>query len=455
MPVSKEITRLEQSNVRLTLTIPKEDLASDYRKFLADFAKTAHIPGFRKGKAPPAVLEGKFGKALKDEALGKILEEAIEGVFGGDSLAADEKPLHYSQPRMEGEPALDLESDLSISLVYDVRPKVALGQWKGLEAEIPEVEVTDEDLARELEAVRDRNSFVIDRDDDAQARDGDIATISYRELGEDGEPVADSGRDDMAYTVGSGKSEYKYDGEIVGMKKGETKDFEKSFPEAAEGDADASPLAGQTVRLRLTLSALKEKKMPDLDDELAQDVDEKFATLDDLKNSIRDRLRESLEERLQQEKITRLLDKVLETTPVALPESMVRAEIGGRIGALGRNFGMSQEAVMRMFGAGGADLEANMRGAAEKALRASLVVDEIARERGVEATDEEAREEIRKMLGAADEADQEELRRREDENLDFARENIRIRKTHELLLAENAIKTGARASYLDFMANNG
>ena len=461
MPVTKEITRLEKSNVRMTLTIPKEEVASGYRNLLAEYTKEAQIPGFRKGKVPPQVLERKFGEALKGEALGKILEKAVEEAFEGDSLPADERPLPYSRPEMEGEtPTLDVENDMVISFVYDVKPTVVVGQWKGLEVEVPESAVSDEDLARELEAVRERNSFVMDRDDDAEAQTGDIVTISYCELDESGEPLPDTGRDDFVYTLGSGQSDYMYDDEIAGMKKGETKEFVKTYPEAAEGDPPGrgSLLAGQTVRMRLTLTTVKEKKLPDLDDELAQDVDEKFQTLDDLRKSIRDRMEASLDARLRELRISGLIEKIRETTPITLPESMVRVEIGGRISALGRNFGMSPEATMQMLASGGGGLdnvEAQWRPSAEKALYAGLIVDALIDDLKIETSDEDLKQELEKLASAAGESEDDVRERYSDEQLEYLKNDIAERKCFDMLLAENTLRAGSRVSYLDLMANNG
>jgi len=460
VPVSKEITRLEKSNVRLSLTIPKEDLVSGYRDVLGDYTKNVQIPGFRKGKVPANVLERKFGEALRGEALGKILEKAIEEVFDDENMPRDEKPLAYSQPKMEDEPKLDLEKDLTFSLVYDVMPTVSVGQWKGLEAEVPEAQVGDEDIARELEAVRERNSFVLDRDDGAKAQNDDIVTVTYCEIDESGAPVPDSQRDDFTYTLGKGQNAYMFDDEIAGMAKGETREFAKTYPEASgEEPAGERPFfAGRTMKLRVTLTALKERKLPDLDDELAQDVDEKFKTLDDLRKNIRERLESSLEARVRELRINGLMEKIRENTPVVLPESMIRAEIGGRIGALGRNFGMQPDAVMRMLTSDGgnlADVEASWRPGAEKSLHASLIIDALIEEQKIEVSDDELKLELEKLAADSGSSEEEVRERYGEEQLGYLKESLKERKFFDLLLAENTVKTGSRVSYLDLMANNG
>jgi len=456
MSVSKEITRLEKSNVKLTLTIPKEEALSQYHDVLKEYAKNAQIPGFRKGKAPQEVLERKFGEALKGEALGKIIEKAVDEVFSDDSLPRDERPLPYSQPLVEEAPKLDLDQDLTFSLVYDVLPPVHVGQWKGLKVEVPEAAITDEDLARELEEVRERNAFVLDRDDDAKAQKGDVVTVSYCEVGEDGEEIPNSRRDDFVFTLGSGTNIYEIDDDIIGMKKDETKEVTKTYP---EGDVAEQPLAGKTKKLRITLTALKEKKLPDLDDELAQDVDEKYNTLDDLKNSIRERLEKSLTLRMRDLKINKLLEKIMENTPVTLPESMVRVELEGRLRSLARRFGTDVDGVLRMLAQTGTnpdELEKNWRASAEKSLHSRLIIETIMEEQHIEVTDTDIERELGKI--AADTGKPlEDVKKEygEAQAAEYVRDSIRETKLFELLLTENTIKTGSKANYLDVMGNNG
>jgi trigger factor len=452
--VTKNITRLDKSNVKMSLTIPQAEVAAQYHDLLKDYAKNAQIPGFRRGKAPQEVLERKFGEALKGEALGKLIEKAIDEVFSDQSLPRDERPLPYAQPRIEEAPEFDLDRDLTFSMVYDVLPPVKLGQWKGLEVEVPEVSIADDDLARELEEVRERNSVVIDRDDNAQAQRGDVATINYCELGEGGEELPDLRRDDFVFTLGSKTSIYQIDDDVVGMKKGETKEVTKTYA----NDEAVSSVAGKTIKLRITLTALKEKKLPDLDDDLAQDVDEKFNTLDDLKNSIRERLEKSLTLRMRDLKINKLLEKMIENTPVTLPESMVRVELDGRLRNLARRFGTDVEGVVRMLAQTGTDpaeIEKNWRAAAEKALHSRLIVETLMQEQHIEASDADVEQELEKI--AVDTGKPlEEVKKQygDDQMMEYIRDSVRESRLFDLLLAENTIKTGSKANYLDVMGNN-
>ena len=454
MSVTKNITRLDKSNVKMSLTIPQAEVAAQYNDLLKDYAKNAQIPGFRRGKAPQEVLIRKFGEALKGEALGKIIEKAVDEVFSDQTLPRDERPLPYSQPRIDEAPEFDLDRDLTFSMVYDVLPPVTVGQWKGLTVEVPDVAITGDDLARELEEVRERNSVVLDRDDNAPARQGDVATINYVELGEGGEELPDSRRDDFVFTLGSKTNIYQIDDDVAGMKKGETKEINKAYP---EGEA-SGPLAGKTVKLRITLTALKEKKLPDLDDDLAQDVDEKFNTLDDLKNSIGERLEKSLALRMRDLKINKLLEKMIENTPVTLPESMVRVELEGRLRNLARRFGTDVEGVLRMMAQTGTDpaeIEKNWRASAEKALHSRLIVETIMEEQHIEASDADVEQEFAKIAADTNRPLEEVKKQYGDAQMrDYVRDSVRESRLFDLLLAENTIKTGSKANYLDVMGNN-
>jgi trigger factor len=452
--VSKEITRLDHSAVKLTFKVDKEDVRGRYDEIVNDHVKTIQIPGFRKGKVPREVLERKFGALLKEEALNSLFGKTISDVFEDETFPKDDQPLPYSTPRIDGEPVLDLENDLVFSIIYDVLPKLTVGPWKGLEVEVPDVSVSDEDLNRELEEIRERNAIVFDRDDEDVAAENDVVTINYCELDGENTPVKGSEREDFVFTLGSGYNLYGFDNDIVGMKKNETKDIVKTFPE----DYTHKDLAGKTVTIRVTLTALKEKKLPELDDDLAQDVDEKYKTLDDLKNSIKDRLSKKLEKRLRDLTVSKILEQVLETTPIDLPESMLRIELDARWKNLARRFGVSPEELEKSLERSGQKPEKireEWKGDAEKALKSRLIVETLMNDLGLEASEEETEKEIETITSASDASPESIAEYYKQENVrEFLREDIKERKLFDIFLAENRIKKGEQKKYLDFMSDN-
>jgi trigger factor len=466
--VSKEITKLEHSNLKLTLTVGKDGTRTEYDALLADYSKSVQIPGFRKGKVPKDVLVRKFGEALKGEAMGRIIEKSIAEVFDDETFPKENKPLPYSSPELQDEPVLDLDKDFQFSVVYDVLPQVKVEKWQGLELEVPDVSITDEDINRELEAIRERNAIVQDKDDGEQACAGDVVTVNYSELGENGEPLAGTERQDFVFTLGSGYNIYKFDDDLVGMKKGESKDFEKTYPadfsdplsadqSAVDQNSVDKELAGKTKKLRVTLTALKVKNLPELDDDLAQDVDEKFKTLEDLKHSIRERLDKDLDRRFKEIKINKLLEKIMETTPVEIPESMTRLELDSRWRNLARRFNTDTEGLYKIMGSksqGAQSILESWKPDANRALHSRLIVETLIKELGLEASDEEVAQEIETQAAASGAAEEVKKYYEQEQLREYLKEDIKEQKFFDRLLTENTIKPGQKENYLDFISNN-
>jgi len=447
--ISKEIKRLDKSNVAMSVTVPKEDILAQYNDMLKEYSKSLQIPGFRKGKVPQSVLEQKFGEALKGDALGRIIESTMQDIFKEGALPRSEKPLPYATPQLKEEDLkLDFDKDLSFTVIYDVIPEVKIGQWKGFTIDYPYAEVEKEDIDRELEEIRDRNAFVLDCDDSAAAKKGDVVTIDYQIMEEDGVTPMSISRKDMAITL-DGKNVFKFDDYIIGMKKGETKSFEKKF----EDDYFDPTLTGKSRKVQITISLIKEKKLPDLSDDLAQDVDEKFKTLDDLKNSIKDRLNKTLESRLKDKKLSALLEKIMETTPVIIPESMINAEVEGRLRRIARYYNTTAEIMMQLTGE---EQMKEMRDASQRALHSRLIIETLIEEQKIETTDDELSNEIEKIASEHN-ADINEIKKQyeSEEAKEYLKEDIKEKKIIDMLFAENTLKQGKKENYLAFMSDNG
>jgi trigger factor len=454
--VTKEITRLEKSSVKLSVTVGKNDVQSEYDGLLKEYSKSIQIPGFRKGKVPKEVLVRKFGDALKGETIGKIIEKSVGEIFDDEAFPRENKPLPYSRPEIQDEPKPDFDNDLQFSVVYDVLPVVKIEKWEGLEAEVPDVSIEDEDIARELEIIRERNSIVQDKNEGEPAASGDVATVNYCELDIDsGETLAGSEREDFTFTLGSGNNIYHFDDEVTGMKKGETKAFSKTYPE----DFAGKDLAGKTKKLKVTLTGLKVKRLPDLDDDLAQDVDEKFKTLDDLKNNIRERLNKDLENRLRGLKVSKILEKIMEITPVEIPESMLRVELDSRWRNLARRFQTDTDGLFRIMGNSEERAKAILeewKPDAIRALHSRLIVEKLMEDLKLEASEDDAEKELIRLAEETGTSIDEVRKYYENERMkDYLLEDIKEHKVFDILLEKNTIKTGKKEKYVDLAANNG
>ncbi|MCL1993533.1 MAG: trigger factor [Spirochaetes bacterium] len=442
MAATKEFTRLENSSGKLSLTVPKEDVRQKYQKMVNEYLKTISLPGFRKGKVPQSVLERKLGDGLKEDLKARLIEEALTQAFE-DEAFQKYLPLNYSTPEMKDAPELDFDSDFNFSVVYDVYPEVKLDKWKGLEVTVPWAEITDADLQRELEGVREANSYVSDRGEEDTARTGDVATVDYLVVDkENGQEIAE--RKDFTFTIGSGNIQYKLEDGVLGMKKGENKEFETE----AEGKA---------ALVKATLVTLKEKHLPELDDELAQDVSEKFNTLDDLKNDIRKNLTETLEEHLKGLKIEALMAAVKEKTEIVLPESMIRAELKRQWYTMARRSGVDENILNSMLkNAGESGFENLMndervRKQVESAICSRLIMQSIMEEEKIEAGDAEITEAISKIVDSPDEVEAVKAQYQKSGMTDEMARDIEFSRLSDLLLAENSFILGEKQEYLDLM----
>ena len=393
MKLNKEFTKLEKSAVKLTVTVEKSDVQETYKTILDKYVKNAQIPGFRKGHVPAAVLERKFSDALKQDALSEIIDKSLNEVFENEK---ENRPLPYAQPVMEQFPELNLDSDLSYTVTFDVFPKIEVKDFSGITVKEPQVEITDKDIERELTAIQERNAVVMDKKDSETVAKDDIVTINYSELDENDKEIKGSKREGFVFTVGTGENIYKIDDEIIGMKKNETKQITKTYSKD-EKDAD---LAGKTKKISVTVTSLKIRNLPALDDELAQDVNEKFKTLEDLKNDIKRSLETAKNRKISELKNNSLLSQLVEKNPFDIPVSMLQAELDGRWRMMAQQFQTTPEQLEKMVTASGQTKETMLEqwtGDSEKMLKSRIIVDSLIREKNISVTPEEIEEQYAKI----------------------------------------------------------
>jgi trigger factor len=450
MIVSQEIKKLEKSAVELKLTIAQAAARAEYDGLLAKYVKDAMLPGFRRGKVPLSVLEKKFGEGLKAEALQTLVDKSLHEVFE----TIDEKPLSYSQPEIiDKNLELSLDKDFTFTLRYDIFPKFDLPAYKGIEVEEPQVTLGQEDEKRELELIQEQNSMVIDKAGDAKGvvkvAKGDTVTVNYVELDSAATEIENTRRQDFVFTVGSGYNYYKIDEEIVGMKKDAEKNLSKSYPE----DFETRELASSTRSLKVKVTAIKEKKLPEINDELAQDVSEEFHTLADLKKSINDRLVKNVENAVRQKNIDAVLEKVAAQTSFELPESMIRAEMENTWRNFAGNSRMRPEQLEQMVGPEGKQrMLDEWKPQSEVALRRRLVMEKILEAEQIECSPEELESELATQADAS-KITLEEARDYFTKNglMNYLEHDVRDRKLADFLLATSKIKKGKKLSYVDLI----
>ena len=347
-----------------------------------------NIPGFRKGKAPRAVVEGMYGaEVFYQDAMGELAPKAFE--FG----------LDESKLRMVGTPSIidvNVTDDRTASYTFEVTlyPEVTLGQYKGLEAERKDESVSDEDVDNELNSVRKRNARMIDIDDRA-AEMGDTVDIDFDGY-LDGERFDGGKAEGYSLELGSNSFVPGFEDQIVGMKIGEEKDIDITFPENYTPE-----LAGKAVVFKIKLNGITAPELPELDDEFAKDVSE-FDTLDEYKGSLRENLEKRKKDEAENDFRANVLKQAVNNLKAEIPECMILEKVEQTIRDYASNFGMTDRSVplenlKEMMGLSDEVVENNIRPAAEFQVKTDLLLDKIKDEEKLEVTEEAFNEYLNKV----------------------------------------------------------
>lgn len=449
MKFTKEFKNLEKSAVELTVTIAKKDVAETYENTLKNYVKNAQIPGFRKGHVPANVLERKYGDSIKADTLGTLIDQSFDEIFKEET---ENRPLPYAQPTMEKAPELDITKDLTYTVKYDVFPKVEVKDFAGVNVKEPQVTITDDDLSDELKTIQERNATVTEKKDGVVEKDN-IVTINYVEVGEDGKEIADTKREDYVFTVGSGENLYKIDDEVVGMKKDETKEITKNYKK----DFENSDLAGKTVKLNVTVKAVKIRDIPALDDDFAQDVNDKYKTLQDMKDDLKKNMELAVSRRVKEMKNNSLLEQLVEKNKFDIPASMLAAELDGRWRMMAQQFQTTPEQLDKMIAASGQSKEAMLNewtGDSEKMLKSRIIVDSLIRARNISVTPEEIEEQYKRIADEGGMTVEEVKKHYEDpRSKEYLIDDTKENKLYDQLYKEVKVSKGDKISFKDLFNN--
>ena len=427
--LTTEFTSLEKSAVKLTVTIAKKDVQESYNGVLAKYTKNAQIPGFRKGHVPANILERKYGEGIKADALSEIIDSSLNEIFEKET---ENRPLPYQQPAMEKVPELDLTKDLTYSVTYDVFPKVEVSNFSGITVKEPQVTISDKDLENELKAIQERNSVVIDKKADEPAEKDNIVTVDYEE--ENGEK-----RNGYVFTIGSGEDAYGIEDQIIGMKKDETKEFEKD-----------------SKKIKVTVKTIKVRNLPALDDELAKDVSEKFKTLDDLKKDISRNMEVAKNRKISEIKSQSLLEQLIEKNPFEIPASMLAAELDGRWRMMAQQFQTTPEQLKKMIESSGQTTESMLKewtGDSEKMLKSRIIVDSLIKSKNISVTPEEIEEQYKKIAEEGG-MDVEEVKKHysDPRSKEWLIDDTKEQKLYNELYKEVKVSKGDKTTFADLFA---
>ena len=379
---------LSKNKVELTIEVPEEDFEVSLQKAYKIVVKKVNIPGFRKGKAPRHILEKMYGReilmeeALQD-AVPKAFEQALEEVKEQYIPVSDPE---YDMVEMEkGKPFI-------FKAVFDSKPEVKLGQYKGIEVEKALIEVKAEEVDAEIEKMRQRYAKLEVVENEA-ALQGDVLTIDF--VGKI-EGVAFEGGTGENYPLELGSNSFipGFEEQLIGTKVGETKDVEVNFP----SEYHAEDLAGKAAIFSVTVKEMKRKELVALDDEFAKDVSE-FATLQELRQDTENKLKEKAEKKAELDLRGNVVNQVVENSELELPESMIENRTLQMVNDFAYHIsqqGIPFDKYLELTKTNLEDIKKTYRPQAESQVKADLILEEIAKVEKIEATEEELAEEIKK-----------------------------------------------------------
>ncbi|MBF7083745.1 trigger factor [Desulfallas sp. Bu1-1] len=381
--------RLENNTVVIDVEVDAEQLAKAMDQAYRKLVKKVSVPGFRKGKTPRVVFENFVGKAA-------LYNEAVEIVVPDAYLEAvkDTGIEPVSQPKLE---LLQVEEGKPVKFKATVRvkPEVTLGQYTGLQATRPKVEVTGQDVENELKRLQERHAQLKNLDEGV-VQQGDIVVIDF--VGrKDGEEFEGGKGNDYSLEIGSNTFVPGFEDQLVGAAVGETREVTVTFP----GDYPNDELKGQEVVFTVTVKGIKRKELALLDDEFAKDVSE-FDTLDELKADLMNKLKEAAEKRARQQVNSQVVDKAVENARVDIPEEMIDTRVEEMIDNMERRLmqqGLTMENYLKYTDSTLEDVKKSLRDDAARGVKITLVLEAIARKENITVSDEELEKEIARMAG--------------------------------------------------------
>ena len=413
----------------LTFTISQEQIKPELDRVFNSVKKNLNVPGFRKGHLPRPVFNQKFGEeALYQDTLNALLPAAYEAAVKEAEIEV------VAQPQFDVA-SMEKGQDWTITAEVVTKPEVKLGEYKNLEVSVDvSKEVSDADVDARIERERNNLAELVLKED--KAANGDTVVIDF--VGTVDGVEFDGGKgDNFSLELGSGQFIPGFEDQLVGHAAGETVEVNVTFPE----DYQATDLAGKDAKFVTTIHEVKEKEVPELDDELAKDIDEDVETLDELKEKYRKELAKSKEIAFDDAVESAALDLAVENAEIVeLPEEMVHEEVHRSVNEFLGNMqrqGISPDMYFQITGTTQEDLHKQHEADAEKRTKTNLVIEAVAKAEGFEASDEDIEAEIASL--AAD-YNMEVERVRQLLSADMLKHDIVIKKAVELITSTAKVK---------------
>ena len=386
--MSFKVEQMEEKNmVKLVIESTAEEFEAGLNKAYNKDKNKISIPGFRKGKAPRKMIEQMYGaEVFYEDAANAIIPEAY-------ATAAEESKLEIvSQPKIS---VVQLEKGKPFIFAAEVavKPEVELGTYKGVEVEKADTEVTDADVEEELKKVQEQNSRTVTVEDRA-VKDGDMTVIDFEGF-VDGVAFEGGKGENYPLTIGSHSFIDNFEEQLIGMNIGEEKEINVTFPE----EYHAEELKGKPATFKVSVKEIKEKQLPELDDDFAQDVSD-FDTLAEYKEDLKKTISVRKENEAKAKKEDEAIAKIVETSKMDIPEAMINTQVNRMVEDFAQRLqqqGLSIDQYFQYTGMTADKIVEEMKPEAVKRIQTRLVLEKIAEVENIQPTEEEVNEEISKM----------------------------------------------------------
>lgn len=383
----KSSNKIDTNTYEIEVTVTPEVFADACKSAYMKQRKSIQIPGFRKGKATQGMIEKVYGEgAFYEDALEIVYPQAVTDAISEAGLRTVDQPYDLEVPVMSKTEGVEMKMKVT------VYPEVKLGEYKGLKAKMLPVEAADEDVDKELENMRDRNSRLVTVDD-REAQMGDTVELDFEGF-VDGTAFDGGKGENYPLELGSGSFIPGFEEQVAGHKTEEEFDVNVTFPEEY-----AAELAGKDAVFKCKIHEIKMKEMPELDDEFAKDVSE-FDTLDELKADIKKQISDKKESEAKTDFENQLMEQVVENMECEIPECMFEHRTDDMIQDYSYRLkmqGIDLDTYLSYLGQDKDAFKASFRTGAENQVKTSIALEAIVEAENIEATDEDIEEEIKKL----------------------------------------------------------
>lgn len=386
--MSAKWEKLEGNQGVLTVEVEASEVDTALDQAFKKVVKKVNVPGFRKGKMPRKLFEQRFGvESLYQDALDILLPKA----YGDAVEEAGIEPVDRPEVDIE---KMEQGSNLVFTAKVIVKPEVKLGEYKGLEVEKTETEVTDEDVQNELTRLQEQQAELVVKEDGA-IENGDTVNLDFEGF-VDGEAFEGGKAENYSLEIGSGSFIPGFEEQLVGEKAGAEKDVNVTFPE----EYHAEELAGKPAVFKVKIHDIKSKQLPELNDEFAKEAEGDAETLEDLKKELRTKLEENKKQEAENQTRETVIEKASENAEIEIPEAMVNTELDRMVQEFGQRLqmqGMNLDLYYQFSGTSEEALREQMKEDAQKRVRTNLVLEAIVETENIEVSEEEIDAELNKM----------------------------------------------------------